>query len=121
MAREILFKAWHKEYKYIARVASIDFNTGIVNLNGADICKLDDVILMQYTELNDMSEKKIFDGDKLDYMDDIYIVEWYCDMYIARASGEDIDENADEWVPLSVLSDLAEVVGNVHDETEGKK
>ena len=67
---KIEFRAWHKKYKYMARVAGINFNKKRINLNGADIGSFEDIELMQWTGLRDNTRteeypkgKKIFVGD----------------------------------------------------------
>lgn len=66
--REIKFRAWDKEHKVLRDVTRIDFlkgtvslceNTGYFNYT----CDIDEVILMQYTDLKDKEEREVYEGD----------------------------------------------------------
>ena len=80
--REIKFRAFHKKYKVILPVWRIDFQfqrCQIGNENAWDSfndVELNDVELMQYTGLEDKNGKEIYEGDIVEVMDLICIVEW---------------------------------------------
>lgn len=127
--REIKFRAWHKKYKYMARVADISFNRGIVNLNGADISKIEDLELMQYTGLKDKNGVEIYEGDILKYPDNdekdcIGVVEYgHFNCSCCHAVFGFTTINYKGWEIDMLVNDkeqtpLYEVIGNVFEDKE---
>lgn len=127
--QEIEFRAWHKKYKYMARVADISFNRKRINLNGADIVSFDDVELMQYTGLKDKNGVKIFEGDLLKYpenddKDYIGIVAYgYFNCTCCHAVFGFTTINKKGWPIDMLLQDLEqtplyEVIGNIYENPE---
>ena len=124
MSREIKFRAWDKEYeeymngydvllKYngsvISRYALVTFDTDMpVN-----------VIIEQYTGLEDKNGKEIYEGDiVLDYYDgdDAFVVEWDKDTASFRLTGTDniASVSFDNFYSDKDL----EVIGNIHENPE---
>lgn len=130
--REIEFRAWHKKYKYIERVADISFNRGVVNLNGADISKIEDVELMQYTGLKDKNGVKIFEGDIVNNGESGNLIVLWSDKYqsfiINEKTGyvfnEEIDDrlcdcdDIEEYEPFEYKCVSYEVIGNIYENPE---
>lgn len=127
--REIEFRAWHKKYKYMARVADISFNRKVVNLNAADICKIEDIELMQYTGLKDKNGVKIFEGDILKYPDNdekdcIGVVEYgHFNCSCCHAVFGFTTINNKGWEIDMLVNDkeetpLYEVIGNIYENPE---
>lgn len=121
--REIKFRAWHKKYKYMARVAGINFNKERINLNAADIGSYKDIELMQYTGLKDKNGVEIYEGDMfIDEYDGYigvikyskqfawFIVEWYVNSH----SKEPCDDE-----PLGHINiHNVEIIGNIYENKE---
>ena len=123
MNREIKFRMWHKKSKKMFDVESINFKDRSLNMWNSEMYtlstfSLDDVVLMQYTELHDKNGKEIYEGDiiKVDYNVQIYIFEVKYNkkeacfrMYYEDLSFMDFDID-DEG--------LYEVIGNIYDNPE---
>lgn len=124
MNREIEFRAWHKKYGYMARVADISFNRERINLNGADIGSFDDIELMQYTGLKDKNGVKIFEGDIVNIcgFTDRDVVEY--DNYYVGYVLKSYDKNGKVIyiTPLikysSIVAPKLEVIGNIYENKE---
>lgn len=61
--REISFRAWNKEEKFLDTAWSIDFEHRLVCHRAHNQSDLDDCVLMQYTGLKDKNGREIYDGD----------------------------------------------------------
>ncbi|PGT89198.1 YopX family protein [Bacillus sp. AFS040349] len=118
--REIKFRAFIKNIKWLLPVITIDFDkdNGFVevDLSGegdyADYT-FDEVDLMQYTGFKDINEHEVYEGDIVEVKwlkdTDKGVVRWFaCGFYVMDM----------EWhspIPLSSMSAKIEVVGNVHE------
>lgn len=125
MSREIKFRAWHKKYEYMARVADINFNRERINLNAADIGSFDNIELMQYTGLKDKNGVEIYEGDIVKANGYIYkVIYWEeeakyhltSDYYDSDCSFGDVGDafikgNNGEYKDL-------EVIGNIYENPE---
>jgi uncharacterized phage protein (TIGR01671 family) len=65
--REVKFRAWHKEWKSLDKVISIDWDNEQVqiesDIGNCDWVGMDAVILMEYTGLKDKNGAEIYEGD----------------------------------------------------------
>ena len=123
--REIKFRAWVKDRKAIFEVILIDYVTKKVTyiverighlLNiGHD--KFNDVEFMQYTELKDMREKEIYEGDILfESSEEKYFkVVFENASFRAEAEGDFEEYSLDL---IDVVAQGCEVVGNIYENPE---
>lgn len=111
MQREIKFRAWDKESKFMAQVNVWDFKHKIKRL-----------ILMQYTGLKDMHDKEIYEGDILSSTDGTFnntgmgIVREYKGMYVSFYGQDAIGR--DQFDELHTVCNSREIIGNIHDNPE---
>jgi len=82
MNREIKFRAWHKNLKFLCFIFQINFDNRVVDLLAPDEpmydITFDDVIFMQYTGLKDINGIEIYEGDVIKDIksDRVYIVKF---------------------------------------------
>ena len=66
---EIEFRAWHKPTKTMHRVLVIDWLNQLIDLDGGLIEQsFDDVVIEQYTGIDDLKGKPIYEGDIVCYL-----------------------------------------------------
>lgn len=111
--REIEFRAWHKKYEYMERVADISFNRGIVNLNASDISKIEDVELMQYTGIKDKNGVKIFEGDIVKLNSYLWKVYW-----INEEGCFKMKNKFDDLFLTKFKEKALELIGNIYENPE---
>ena len=141
MEREIEFKAWHIEEKKMCDVSVINLNKGAFLIGvkpGPDsfdeedseeefnqtpqngrFCYFDEFELLQFTGLTDKNGVKVFEGDILKRKDGISFIVWCLDGW-----------RYNSWMPESMELyhsvdktkgknyEIAEVIGNIHDNPE---
>ena len=107
--RELKFRAWLKNIKKMTDVTW--FSDKEVNCNYVPLPKRDDVILMQFTGLKDISGKEIYEGDIIKHPDALcYCVITYED---TQAEFMALD---DENMGYSISYDMdLDVIGNIYE------
>ena len=123
MSREIKYRAWLKEEKKMVIVETIDFSEkSIQYLEKNEIIDayllrttfLEDIELMQYTELKDKNDVEIYEGDIIicKYGPEIMMeVKWVDEGF--RTLGK---YNGDNYV--GYVKNSAEVIGNIYENPE---
>lgn len=114
---KIKFRAWHKEKKIMGEVLGIDILHKEIFFSNEDVdcyehTDFKDVELMQYTELKDMREKKIYEGDIL--------FESFGEEYfkVVFKDGSFRLETGECSLPLKEYARICEVVGNIYKNSE---
>lgn len=93
MQREIKFRAWDKKHKEMILDIAIfpEYNWLVMSDNDAlaerEQAKKGQIILMQYTGLNDKNGKEIYEGDivSVDYKEEKAVVEYEHGGFIVRS------------------------------------
>lgn len=113
--RELKFRAWHKDSKYMEEVVMIDFIDNLIatsNDNGGYVGNIEEHVIMQYTGLKDKNDKKIYEGDICKYFkhDLIGTIEFrncqWC--FVVKNSVYHIEE----------IAGSKEVIGNIYENPE---
>ena len=129
MNRDIKFRAWDKKSKKMRQVVEIVWNTGLylepndntvklIWVKGYDCIEEKDIMmkrekgfeLMQYTGLHDKNGNEIYEGDILNYDDELWIVEYQDGAF--KGFWDNIVED------LYELADISEIVGNIYENSD---
>ena len=122
--REIKFRAWDKETKNICEVRNIDFISEMVQIKyqaNYGVRELENVILMQFTGLQDKNGVDIYEGDILIYQHmfvdkkSVSEVIWN-EKYSGFASYVEDDER--RYILEKELKNQFEVIGNIYENPE---
>lgn len=111
-------RAWHIPSESMREVESIDFKNLTVNLEGGEIDQyFDDVILMQATGFKDKNGKIYYDGDLVEWDDEIFQVKFDKYQFVLEGFYEPRQD-----VPYDFFSEQeyqkAEIIGNFYENTE---
>lgn len=117
--REIKFRAWITEDRYMGEVTSLQMGDGAyVRTTGeTPYCKLYEIELMQYTGLKDKTGKDGYAGDLVKMFDrSLFRIVW--DDYYARFQLELV--KGDEFTKVHDMGMLqfGEIIGNIHSNPE---
>lgn len=120
--REIKFRAWHKAEKRFINLngMSTEFGTmtdkgqvyGITEQGVLREYDIDEIELMQYTDLKDKNGKEIFEGDIVKpFTDDINIAQI---IYLAPKFVIATKKKDGSYLLWNYLKDEIEIIGNIH-------
>lgn len=119
MNREIKFRIWDIENKEMLKVQELDFEStfygGRIAIRSDrynDYFDTEDMILMQYTGLDDKNGKEIYEGDIAKYENMIGKIMFFNGSFILS----DFEEET-EW-ELGVINEELEIMGNIYDNLE---
>lgn len=122
MARELIFRAWHKKKKYMYKNIAVGVSNKIGYKMGSDrkysYEDAKNVVVMQYTGSKDKSGKRIYEGDilKITVGKKPMIVHWNkkrLRYFIKSADGKIIKEFGSWPSKLSVR-----IIGNIYENPE---
>lgn len=100
--REIKFRAWDIDNKFLFDVYEIHFGNNFY-IKGLGQIFSRNFNLMQYTGLKDKNGKEIYEGDIIEYFDEqIELVEW---------------SKSDFWSGLGTFR-ISKVIGNIYENPE---
>ena len=110
--REIKFRAWDKLNKEMINIESINFQERRVYKDTVSYRKFEDIELIEYTGLKDLSGKEIYEGDILfeSFREEYFKVVFENGSFRAEADGYSLD--------LEDYDDICEVVGNIYENPE---
>lgn len=112
------FRAWDKEKKIMCKVFNIQFDLGYAGIRAPNYCvfekELEKLELMQWTGIKDKNGKEIYEGDILQHIDTIVVVEPIIPIDRFYSSYETPYE--DDW--MSCASIDWEVIGNIYENPE---
>jgi len=117
--REVRFQAWDKWEKEMLPVAGINFTNEFMWINeliddetSANTRYLDEVVLRQYTGVNDVKNREIFEGDIgwVDYHD--------CHGLVKNIKGKLVYEWGNSIDDFFKMFEHVEVIGNIYENPE---
>ena len=124
MNREIKFRIWDIENKEMLKVQELDFEPTFYGGRIAirpdqynDYFDTEDMILMQYTGLNDKNGKEIYEGDIVGYNKIKWIVKW--NKHRMGFSLYPTTKQLYDEMPINVENELGfKILGNIYDNPE---
>lgn len=119
MNREIKFRIWDIENKEMLKVQELDFEPTFYGGRIAirpdqynDYFDTEDMILMQYTGIDDKNGKEIYEGDIVKYENMTGKIMFFNGSFIMSNF-----EETEEW-ELGVINEELEIMGNIYDNPE---
>ena len=119
MNREIKFRIWDIENKEMLKVQELDFESTFYGGRIAirpdqynDYFDTEDMILMQYTGIDDKNGKEIYEGDIVKYENMTGKIMFFNGSFIMSNF-----EETEEW-ELGVINEELEIMGNIYDNPE---
>lgn len=119
MNREIKFRVWDIKNKEMLKVQELDFEPTFYGGRIAirldqynDYFDTEDIILMQYTGLDDKNGKEIYEGDIVKYENMTGKIMFFNGSFIMSNF-----EETEEW-ELGVINEEIEVIGNIYENSE---
>lgn len=119
MNREIKFRVWDIKNKEMLKVQELDFEPTFYGGKIAirldqynDYFDTEDMILMQYTGIDDKNGKEIYEGDIVKYENMTGKIMFFNGSFIMSNF-----EETEEW-ELGVINEELEIMGNIYDNPE---
>ena len=110
MNRELKFRAWDKDEKYMSKGSTI--KNVCLNVNSANFEWDDSLPIMQFTGLKDKNKKEIYEGDIIVHNNRKLIVEFVdCGFALKQKNGT-------YWKDFNHVTKYMEVIGNIYENPE---